>query len=208
MMFKYNRESFLPTDQRQELNEISDEENPEFISNIENVTGYFPAGTYKLKLSATEPDSPYNEIASDEKEIEFTVILCDDFENILCPAVSSFRYNVTDDHEFDTAKLKDFTWFRLFEDMFSDNISKFSFSGSKVKIEPVLQNWDAYKVNNPIWPPTSITVSSVLISKFFLLYSPINQTCVNAIKSVEFFLILIFKPDLVSRIGNLLVVSL
>ncbi len=30
-MFKYDRKTFLPTDQRQELNEISDEENPEFM---------------------------------------------------------------------------------------------------------------------------------------------------------------------------------
>ena len=60
-----------------ELNESSleeyIEENPEFISNIENVTGYFPSGTYKLKLSAIEPESPYNEIASDEEDVEFSV---------------------------------------------------------------------------------------------------------------------------------------
>ena len=60
-----------------ELDESSLEEyiegNPEFISNIENVTGYFPSGTYRLKLSATKPESPYNEIASDEEEIEFSV---------------------------------------------------------------------------------------------------------------------------------------
>ena len=30
-MFKYDRKTFLPSDQRQELNEISDEENPEFM---------------------------------------------------------------------------------------------------------------------------------------------------------------------------------
>jgi len=30
-MFEYDRKTFLPTDQRQELNEISDEENPEFM---------------------------------------------------------------------------------------------------------------------------------------------------------------------------------
>ena len=31
MMFKYNRDSFLPTDKRIPLNEIRDEENEEFI---------------------------------------------------------------------------------------------------------------------------------------------------------------------------------
>ena len=60
----------LDNELNQNYLEEYNEENPEFISNIKNVTGYFPAGTYKLKLSATEPDSPYNEIAFDEEEVE------------------------------------------------------------------------------------------------------------------------------------------
>ncbi len=54
-----NLDNVLNQNYLEEYNEV----NPEFISNIENVTGYFPAGIYKLKLSATEPDSPYNDIA-------------------------------------------------------------------------------------------------------------------------------------------------
>jgi len=60
-----------------ELNQNSletyNEVNPYFISNIENITGYMPAGDYKLTVSALESDSPYLELASDQEEIIFQV---------------------------------------------------------------------------------------------------------------------------------------
>ena len=47
------------------------------------------------------------------KDIDFTLTLLDDSENILCPASSSFRYNFTVEFEFVTARLKCFTCVRL-----------------------------------------------------------------------------------------------
>jgi len=63
----YNLDNDLNPDKLEYYNEV----NPQFISNIENVTGYMPAGGYKLILSATEPDSPYNEIVSEEEKAQF-----------------------------------------------------------------------------------------------------------------------------------------
>ena len=48
------------------------EANPEFISNIKNITGYLPAGQYKLELIAVDLDGGAT-LSSDEEEIIFKV---------------------------------------------------------------------------------------------------------------------------------------
>jgi len=48
------------------------EANPEFISNIKNITGYLPPGHYKLELFAVNSETEAI-ISSDEEEIEHTV---------------------------------------------------------------------------------------------------------------------------------------
>ena len=48
------------------------EANPEFISNIKNITGYLPAGQYKLELIAVDLDGGAT-LSSDEEEIVYTL---------------------------------------------------------------------------------------------------------------------------------------